>query len=58
MQILLPNQWTKVRECCGRTREILEEVEKEGNSIGRPVVSNNPNPQDLSNTNHQPGSIE
>jgi hypothetical protein len=41
VQILTPNQWNEVWEPCDRIRERLEEVEEEGDPIGKPAVSTN-----------------
>ena len=49
-QILTPNQWTEVSDPCGWIRERLEEVEEEGDLVGRPAVSTNLDPQGLSDT--------
>jgi hypothetical protein len=50
MQIFLPNQLTKAGDPCGWIREKLEEAEEEGGLIGRPTVSTNLDPWDLSYT--------
>ena len=44
MQILAPNQWTEANEPCGGILESLEEVEEEGDPIGRPAVLTNVDP--------------
>jgi hypothetical protein len=48
MQIFTPNQWTEAGDPCSWIKEKLEEAEEEGNPIGRPAVSINLDPQDLS----------
>jgi hypothetical protein len=50
MQIFAPNQWTEAADPCDLIREKLEEVEEEGNLVGRPAVSINLAPRDLSDT--------
>jgi len=60
MQICASNQWTEDAEPCGWIKEKLEEAKKKGNPLGRPAVSINLDPQDLSNTGtpsmqHTPG---
>jgi hypothetical protein len=48
---LTPNQWTKAGDPCGGwIRERLEEAEENGDPIGRPAVSTNLDPRDLSDT--------
>ena len=49
MQIFTTNHWSEAGDPFGWIREKLEEAEK-GNSIGRPAVSTNMDPQDLLNT--------
>ena len=44
MQIFAHNQWTEVADPCGRIRERLEGAEKEGDPVGGPAVSTNPDP--------------
>jgi hypothetical protein len=44
MQIFISNQWTEADEPCGLIREKLEEVEEEGDPIGRPALSTNLDP--------------
>ena len=53
MQIFIPNQWTEAGDPCGRIKEKIEELEKEGDLIGRPAVLTNLGPQDLSDTEPQ-----
>jgi hypothetical protein len=50
MQIPTPNQWIEVGVPCVWTRDSLEEAEENGSPIGRPAVSTNPDPWDLSDT--------
>ena len=50
MQIFTPNQWTETADPCSWIREKLEEAEEEGSPVGRPAVSTNLYPQDLSVT--------
>ena len=50
MPIFTPNQWTEAGDPCGLIREKLEEDEEEGDPIGRPAISTNLDPQDLSDT--------
>jgi hypothetical protein len=50
MQIFTPNQWTEAGDPCGCVREKLEEAEEESDPIGRPAVSTNLDPWDLSDT--------
>jgi hypothetical protein len=50
MQILTPNQWTEVSDHCGWISEMLKEVVEMGDPIGRPAVSTNLDPRDLSAT--------
>jgi hypothetical protein len=49
MQIFVPIQLTEAVDLCGSIRERLEEAEEEL-PVGRPAVSINLDPQDLSNT--------
>jgi hypothetical protein len=44
MQVFTSNQWPEVADTCGWIRERLEEVEKDGDPIGRPAVSTKPRP--------------
>ena len=53
MQIVIPNQWTEANPC-GWIKERLEEAEEEGDPIGRPAVSNDLDPQYLSDTETPP----
>jgi len=48
--ILTYKQWFEVMHPCCWIRETLEEVEEEGNPIGTPAVSNNPDYWNLSDT--------
>ena len=50
VQIFTPNQWTEAADPCGWIREKLEEAEEEGDPIGRPAVSTNPDPRELPET--------
>jgi hypothetical protein len=47
---MLGNNWTKVRDHYGWLSWRTEEAKKESNPIGRPVVSTNPNPRQLLET--------
>jgi hypothetical protein len=53
---ITPNQWNKAADPCGCIREKLEEAHEEG-PVGGPAVSTSLDPQDLSDTGPQPGSI-
>jgi hypothetical protein len=53
MQIFVPNQWTEAADPCCWIRAKLEEAEKEGNPVGRSLVSINLDTQDLSDTGPQ-----
>jgi hypothetical protein len=48
--ILTPNHWTEVMDPCDWIRDRLEEAKEEGNPIGRPAISTNMDPWDLSDT--------
>jgi hypothetical protein len=49
MHLFAPNPWTEAADLCGWIREKLEEAEvDEGNPVGRPKVSINLDPVDLS----------
>jgi hypothetical protein len=50
MQILTANHWTEVRDPYGRVRVSFEETEGDGNAIGRPTVSTNPEHWELPET--------
>jgi hypothetical protein len=44
MQIFTANYWTEVGNPYGRVRGMIERTEGDGNPIGRPTVSINPDP--------------
>jgi hypothetical protein len=44
MQMLTPNQGTKVRDPYGLIRKRLKEAEEEGDPTGRPAISTNLEP--------------
>jgi hypothetical protein len=50
MQIFIPKQWTETGDPCGWIREKVEVAEEDSDPIGRPAVSTNLDPQDLSDT--------
>jgi hypothetical protein len=50
MQIFTHNHWTEVRHSYGWIRERLEDAKEEDDPIGRPAVSTNLEPWDLSDT--------
>jgi hypothetical protein len=50
MQILRINHWTEVGDPYGRVRGRIEGAEGDGNPIGRPTVSTNLDPRELSET--------
>jgi hypothetical protein len=50
MQILPANHWTDVGDPYGRVRGRVEGAERNGNPIGRPTVSPNPDTLELTET--------
>ena len=44
------SQWTETGDPCVWIRELLQEAEEEGDPIGRPTISTNLEPWDLSDT--------
>ena len=49
-QIFIPNHWSEVVAAYGGMRGRFEEAEREGYPIGRPAVSLNSEPRELSET--------
>jgi hypothetical protein len=49
-----PYHWTEVRDPYGWIRGRIQEAEEEGNPTGRPAVSTNPDPWELSQAGPSP----
>jgi hypothetical protein len=56
-QVLTPDHWTEVRDLYAWIRGRIEEAEREIDPIGRPAVSTNPDPRELSDTEPPTRSI-